>query len=93
MPVADAAALKQTLAEALGIRVVVEKRREIFLHHNVRIHLDEVVGLGAFLEFEAVLNDPLEAAAGQAQVERLAARFGIDANDVIACSYSDLMAV
>ena len=56
VPVADAAALKAALADALGVQVVVEKQREIYLHHNVRIHLDEVLGLGTFLEFEAVLD-------------------------------------
>ena len=38
------------LAEALGVRSVVRKRREIYLYHNVRIHLDEVCDLGRFLE-------------------------------------------
>jgi len=34
----------------------VSKRREIYLWHNVRIHLDAVTGLGSFVEFEAVLG-------------------------------------
>ena len=91
VPVADPAALKAALADALGVCVVVEKRREIFLHHNVRIHLDEVLGLGDFLEFEAVLDGDHDDATGQSQVEHLAARFGIAASDVVACSYSDLL--
>src|SRR5258705_8041552 len=36
--------------------VVVRKRREVLLWDNVRIHLDVVDGLGAFLELEAVLD-------------------------------------
>ncbi len=31
-------------------------RRELLMYHNVRIHLDDVQGLGAFLEFEAVVS-------------------------------------
>ena len=31
---------------ALGILAIVKKTREVFLYHNVRIHLDEVVGAG-----------------------------------------------
>src|SRR5258708_1706900 len=46
VPVADAASLHTALTAALGVRGVVRKRREIFLWHNVRIHLDEVEGLG-----------------------------------------------
>lgn len=58
--VPDAAAMKQALAAALGVRLIVEKRREIFLAGNVRIHLDEVESLGTFLEFEAVLGSGVD---------------------------------
>ena len=37
-----------------GIAVVVVKRRHLLLWETVRIHLDEVRGLGSFLELEAV---------------------------------------
>ena len=56
MPIAEPALLKAALTAALGVRRVVDKRREIFLADNVRIHLDDVAGLGTFLEFEAVLD-------------------------------------
>jgi adenylate cyclase class IV len=56
VPVSEPEKLKAALAAALGVLCVVRKRREIFLYHNVRIHLDEVEGLGSFLEFEAVLG-------------------------------------
>ena len=36
------------------VDIVVEKSRHLFLHGNTRIHLDEVDGLGSFLELEAV---------------------------------------
>ena len=71
--------------------VVVEKRREIYLHHEVRIHLDQVQGLGTFLEFEAVLADPLDSRQGEARVEWLSERFGLQTSDLLACSYSDLL--
>lgn len=89
--VPDPAPLKQALAGALGVLVAVDKRREIFLVHNVRIHLDEVSQLGTFLEFEAVLNSSIDDAAGRAQVARLQAEFGIAPVDVLAASYSDLL--
>jgi adenylate cyclase class 2 len=60
VPVPDPEGLKRALTRVLGIRAVVDKQREIFLYHNVRIHLDQVVGLGAFLEFEAVLGGRTE---------------------------------
>src|SRR5487761_1178730 len=91
VPVEDAAALKQALTAALGVRVVVEKRREIYLHQNVRIHLDRVARLGDFVEFEAVLAAGDDEPAAAALVERLAAALGVEAGDRVAGSYSDLL--
>ena len=54
VPVADPESLRDALAAANGIDVVVVKRRHLLLWESVRIHLDEVRGLGSFLELEAV---------------------------------------
>lgn len=88
--VADANSLKKALETALGVRQVVAKRREVFLHENVRIHLDQVQGLGDFLEFEAVLSATDSDAAGQAAVQRLRDQFQLAAGDLIAESYLEL---
>jgi predicted adenylyl cyclase CyaB len=87
----DACRLKRLLEASLGIRVVVDKRREIFLCGNIRIHLDDVAGLGMFLEFEAVLRPPYDDRAGRDDVERLMKQFGIAASDLVSGSYSDLI--
>jgi homotetrameric cytidine deaminase len=50
-------ALRAALDAALGTTVVVRKRRHLLLIDNVRIHLDVVQGLGAFVELEAVVPD------------------------------------
>ena len=91
--VSDAAGLKQALAAAYGVLVVVEKRREIYLHENVRIHLDRVGDLGDFLEFEAVLAPGDDDAGGYAKLAALAAAFGVEPGHCIAASYSDLLLV
>lgn len=52
--VGDPAALTAALHAAHGISVVVDKRRRLLLADAVRIHLDEVAGLGAFVELEAI---------------------------------------
>jgi adenylate cyclase, class 2 len=91
VPVTNPEALKAALTAALGTRVVVDKRREIFLVENVRIHLDEVAGLGQFLEFEAVLGPTVDDAAGRAQLDRLMEQFGIRSDDLLSGSYSDML--
>ena len=51
--------LLPALTESLGVDVVVEKRRHLLLWETVRIHLDEVTGLGSFVELEAVADAAL----------------------------------
>jgi adenylate cyclase class IV len=90
--ITDATTLKETLTAALGVSVVVRKEREILLHKNVRIHLDQVEGLGAFLEFEAVLGpDDEDEANGHALLRWLIGVFADVLGDPISGSYSDLL--
>jgi homotetrameric cytidine deaminase len=91
VPAADAAALRDALDAALGTLVVVEKRRRLLLHENVRIHLDEVDGLGTFVELEAVVAPGADHAAEREKVERLRARLEIADDALVAQSYSDLL--
>lgn len=85
--------LKHALTAALGILAVVEKDREIYLHQNVRIHLDRVAGLGEFVEFEAVLSPGDDEPAAARLVEWLAGQIGVAPADRLPGSYSDLLLV
>lgn len=87
----DPAQLKAALSSALGVRCVVRKSRELFLFGKVRIHLDQVVELGDFLEFEAVLSPGEEDAAGHQALNRLMEEFGIAGSDLLTDSYSDML--
>lgn len=84
--------LKNALVNALGIKVIVDKTRKIYFIKNVKFHLDEVAGLGTFLEVEAI------DAEGSIGLEKLknqcngyAHLFGIRETQFIAESYSDLL--
>lgn len=90
VPVPDADLLKTALRERLGISKVVEKHRSIYLHDNVRIHLDTVVGLGDFLEFEAVLESDDNEESGHAIVRRLRREFEIADDDLVTGSYGEM---
>ncbi len=92
VPVADGEAIGTALADALGTAVIVEKRRTVYLFENVRIHLDEVSGLGTFIEFEAVVGDGCDEAEAGAKVQALIAAFSVGGDSVIAGSYGDLPA-
>jgi adenylate cyclase class 2 len=79
-------ALGQVLALALGPVGVVDKRRRLFLHRGVRIHLDEVAGLGTFVELEAVLPEATEEALGEVM-----GALGFDERETIAGGYLELV--
>jgi homotetrameric cytidine deaminase len=91
-PAGDPEALREALDAALGTVVVVAKRRRLFLWEHVRIHLDEVEGLGSFVELEALIgpgvNTPQQAAE---KVTRLRDELAIDDGALIAVGYSDLL--
>jgi predicted adenylyl cyclase CyaB len=92
IPVPDPEATRRLLADLLGVHREVRKRREIFLVENVRVHLDEVEGLGAFLELEAVFDGSAEAEpAERARVDRLLAELGIREADLVPTSYEALV--
>ena len=49
--------LKKILKDSYGEKVVVKKKRELWIYKNTRIHLDTVTGLGKFLELETVVRE------------------------------------
>lgn len=92
IPVADPTTLKRALGEILGVHRVVTKRREIFLVDNVRIHLDEVEGLGRFLELEAVFDGtPDSEAEERRKVDALMRELGVAEADLIDVSYEGMV--
>jgi adenylate cyclase class 2 len=84
--------IKGFLASALGILAVIDKQREIYWVGNVKFHIDQVVGLGSFIEIEAVDYE------GNIGIEKLTEQcqhylklFGVTDPDLISESYSDLI--
>ena len=91
VPVAYAGLMKTALAGALGVRVVVTKRRTLYCWRHVRIHLDDVAGLGTFVELEAVITSPDEEAESPDLLVRLVGVIGLRDEDRVAGSYSNLL--
>ncbi len=84
--------LKTLLIRALGVLVVVEKKREIHFVGNVKIHLDEVEELGNFVEIEAIADEKTNSeAALRAQCETFMERLGVMPEHLIERSYSDML--
>lgn len=90
--VEDPRTMKSALAMALGVRSVVTKRRELWMLRNVRIHLDEVEGLGTFIELEAVISNDSGPAVCRRRLYMLCEALGIRKEDQLAASYGELSA-
>ncbi len=92
VPVADAALMHAMLRDALGVLAEVRKRRTLLLHGHVRLHLDEVEGLGNFGELEAVLADDADLVAERAFLAKTLTALGIADDELIEGSYFQMMA-
>ena len=87
----DPEGLKTVLRQALGVRGVVRKTRNLYLVGQTRIHLDEVEGLGEFMELEVVLRPEQSDAEGQAIARDLMTRLGVQEEDLLEGAYMDLL--
>jgi predicted adenylyl cyclase CyaB len=90
-PTDDPDALHAALAAALDVRGEVVKVRRLYLRGRTRIHLDDVAGLGHFLELEVVLAAGEDEAAGRREAREVMARLGVGEDDLVACAYIDLL--
>jgi predicted adenylyl cyclase CyaB len=90
-PVAEAGKLESALTRTLGVRGIVEKKREIAIVGQTRIHLDEVRGLGTFLELEVVLREEQSEHEGQAIAAELMDELGITNDDLLDRAYIDML--
>lgn len=89
-PTKSPAALGEVLAHALGTCGCVRKTRTLLLWRSTRIHLDEVEGLGRFVELETVMQGQTEADAAD-EHRALASALGLRVEDALAEAYVDLL--
>ena len=89
-PVSSPALLADALSYALGVIGVVRKTRRLFLHRATRIHLDDVEGLGTFVELETVMSGQ-SAHDGQAELSEIADALGLDRDDAVPVPYVELL--
>jgi predicted adenylyl cyclase CyaB len=76
---------------AYGIRGVVKKTRYLYLVGQTRVHLDDVEGLGQFMELEVVMREGQNDMDGQVIAEGLMAALGVEENDLLEGAYMDLL--
>ena len=95
------ALFKKQLENVLQTKVVVDKTREIYQLYafegeksrRIQIHLDKVLGLGTFIEFEMEASGITEEALKEDRrmLELLMEKLGINRDSLQELSYSDLL--
>lgn len=84
--------LHALLDNALGTKVVVDKKREIYFINNVKFHIDTVKELGNFVEIEAIDKDgTIGEEKLRKQCQKYLDLFDIADDQLIAHSYSDML--
>jgi len=91
VPVVDAAAVRRSLSQLLGVTKTVIKKRLVCFAGRTRIHFDEVKGLGRFIELEVGLKPGESPARGRAEAARLMRALGIRRSALLACAYADML--
>ncbi len=84
--------LKEVLLASHDVKVVVKKQREIYFINNVKFHIDEVEGLGSFVEIEAIdTTGTMNYSFLQKQCTDFMELLGITEADLLTHSYSDIL--
>ena len=90
-PTTDPGALLRILTATLPVLGVVRKTRRLYLTGQTRIHIDDVEGLGRFMELEVVLRGDQADADGAAVAHDLMQRLGIARADLLDRTYFELL--
>jgi predicted adenylyl cyclase CyaB len=92
-PVQESSSLQSLLTQVLGVKVIVKKNRKIFFLRHTKFHIDEVPGLGHFIEIEVSnLHHPdLDEEQMQKDCRNYMDALGIKEEDLVAVSYSDML--
>jgi adenylate cyclase class 2 len=80
---------REYFKDVLEEEAVVEKKRLLYLYDNTRIHIDDVYGLGSFLELETLVINGKEDA--ERRFETLASLLYLNRENELRKSYRDLI--
>ncbi|MEA3177587.1 MAG: hypothetical protein QOI59_1110 [Gammaproteobacteria bacterium] len=91
-PTAKPDSLREALTLACGEVGRVLKHRTLFIVGRTRVHLDDVRGLGHFLELEVVLEDGESVEEGVREAHSLMSQLAIQPSQLLDTAYVDLLA-
>ncbi|GFR90770.1 adenylyl cyclase (AC) class IV domain-containing protein [Elysia marginata] len=87
----DVDGLKKVLANTMGVKGEVKKTRHLIMYDQTRIHIDDVDGLGHFMELEVQLREDQTVADGERIAHDIMDKLDINKEDLITSAYMDLL--
>jgi predicted adenylyl cyclase CyaB len=91
VPIEAVDLMRRALSKAYGQSGRVKKHRTMYMVGRTRVHLDQVEGLGTFMELEVVLNEGESEVVGEHEARELMAALGIENSTLIDRPYVDLL--
>lgn len=91
VPLYFSSIVKKILSFIFSVKVVVDKKRNLFIYKNTRIHLDEVRDLGFYVELETVFKNDVSDETLRSEHQFVIESLGLNNCDLIKESYSDLL--
>ena len=91
VPIEAVDSMRRALSQACGQCGRVKKQRTVYMVGRTRVHIDQVVGLGTFVELEVVLNEDESEEIGEHEARELMSALGIEESALIDCPYVDLL--
>lgn len=85
--------MREILTAVLGVTGRVRKHRRLYQCGSTRIHIDDVEGLGNFVELEVVLDDSDSVEAGQRIAEEMMKQLDVKERDLLTGAYVDMIPV
>jgi predicted adenylyl cyclase CyaB len=82
---------KRVLALVFGVRVVVNKTRNLFICKHTRIHLDDVENLGKYVELETIFGKDFNEGELRNEHRSIIQALGLNTSASVSESYSDLL--
>lgn len=83
--------IKILLTIIFGVKIIINKKRELFIYKNTRIHLDSVDNLGRYIELETVFKKNSKEGDLKKEHNLLLETLGLDKLEKISKSYSDMV--
>ena len=83
--------VKHSLSFIFGMKIIVNKKRNLLIYKNTRIHLDDVKNLGIFVELETVVNNEEKINDFKQEHNFVISSLGLDKLTKISQAYSDLI--